>query len=293
MKFAKKRKASSRFLDGPAPRRAPAVEADLPRIDAPVGPGGLERRRPRRPTPAPDRYRQRRDPGRLDRGDRPGDPRHDPPRVRLGLCVVLDDRPGAERAHVLARIGHGRRRVRAGHAVVAVQGGRGAERPDLAASRPRFRREPRRSERLLPSPRRPPRRDSLGRLPAAHARGPRDRHDGLLRQDGRRDVGEPARRAPDARPGRLRQDRAARSAGRAVPDHADDRERALEHDVLRPGPQGPVHQPGLDEDAQAARAIPADQGRRDDRQVDRHLSQEPRAPAEAPGRPARTCRTRP
>ena len=92
-----------------------------------------------------------------------------------------------------------------------------------------------------------------------------DRHAGLLRHPGRGDLPGAARRAADHRPARLGQDLEAGQAGRADPDQADGRERAGQHDVRRPRPEDPVHEPAGRADAQAARGVPADQGRPDDR----------------------------
>ena len=60
----------------------------------------------------------------------------------------------------------------------------------------------------------------------------------------------------------LGQDLQARPPGRAEPDQADDRERADQHDVRRPRPEDPVHEPAGRADAQEARGAPAGQGRR-------------------------------
>ena len=52
-----------------------------------------------------------------------------------------------------------------------------------------------------------------------------------------------ARRPADDRPARLRQVLQAGQPGRSEPDQADGRERAGQHDVRRPRPEGPVHEP--------------------------------------------------
>ena len=142
---------------GARSRRRPIAQDGEPRglIDEPAE---LGRRRARRAGVRPGHDAED---GRVDTramidtvdGDHPGRARStrssaatlddDPPRVRLGLRLVLGGRPGAERAGLLARVGRGRRRVRPGHPLGPVPRGRGAQRPGLAAPRAGLRRGPR------------------------------------------------------------------------------------------------------------------------------------------------------
>ena len=173
-------------------RRAGRRPAALDIAEEAAGAAG----RGQRQHPGADRHDRRDHPGRDDRRGRPRHARHDPQGVRLGLCVVLDGRPGGERAGLLAGIGPGRRRVPAADAHGAVPRGRGAQRPGLAAcatcsTSPT-------SASCTTAAARPlaqPRRDPDGRRPAGDARRPGRRHARLLLDQ---DAGDLRRRGSSA-----------------------------------------------------------------------------------------------
>ncbi len=122
--------------------------------------------------------------------------------------------------------------------------------------------------------------------PAAAARRRGRRHARLLLRPVDRGLRHPTRGLADDRPAVLGQALQAGPTGRVEPDQADGRQRADQHDVRRPRPEDPLHEPAGRADAQAAGGAPAGAGVADGRRLDRRVPQGARVPAPAAGRPA-------